>query len=87
MNYKETCWFCGKDTMEPVSTWYRCTSCGATWTEQPALGEYMGIVLEKRGTGRGRKYKPKVMPGRVKGGPALKPLLRPSDKGYGKANR
>lgn len=87
MDYKKTGWFCGQNTMEPVSTWYRCTSCWATFVEQPSLGEYMDLGKERNPQNGKMKYKPRLRRGRVKGGPALKPLLRPTDKGYGKAHR
>ncbi|MCK4722501.1 MAG: hypothetical protein KAT75_04315 [Dehalococcoidia bacterium] len=47
MNYKEQCWFCGQNTMQPVNTWYKCTSCGATWVDQPELGMYMDVKVVK----------------------------------------
>jgi len=84
IDYEKQCWFCLKYTMEPVSTYFQCTKCGATWNSQPRLGPYMGVVVESLGEGMGTFGRPKLMRGKVKGGPPLPPLLRPSDKGYGK---
>lgn len=37
MDYTKQCWYCGKVTMQLVDSYYKCSSCGATWNEQPTL--------------------------------------------------
>ena len=67
MNYKEQCWFCGKNTMEPEDTYYQCTSCGATWVDQPELRMYMDVKVVAdshlgRTTGTPTRKRGKVIP-------------------------
>lgn len=58
MDYSKQCWSCGEKTMEPRDTHYQCTSCGATWNEQPTLGEFIDIARDYKGTGGGASYHP-----------------------------
>jgi len=45
MDFTKTCWYCGRNTVEPEDGFYACSSCGATWTDVPKLG-VEAIVVE-----------------------------------------
>ena len=30
-DYTKTCWYCGVKSVIKVSTWFKCTGCGATY--------------------------------------------------------
>lgn len=32
-----TCWSCGGTDLEPVGTWFRCRTCGATSVDLPKV--------------------------------------------------
>lgn len=84
MDYTKTCWFCGGDTMVPKGNYCQCSKDGATWNEQPTLGIYDDIKVSSRTPDPGTMFRPWRHRGFFKGGAPLKPLLRPSDKGYKK---
>jgi len=42
-DYTKVCWSCGKETMQPEQTFYRCSKCGATWCE---VNELRGPTVE-----------------------------------------
>ena len=56
------CWYCEKGTMEAApdlgSAWFRCGSCGATWTEVPKPAA-LDLVVEPRGIKGWTKYRPR----------------------------
>lgn len=49
---KMKCWYCGKVTMEPFETYFKCASCGATHVPRIKLGP--PAVTEPRDHGLGR---------------------------------
>ena len=42
MDKTKTCWYCGKDTMQPAPEWgssfYKCSACGASYVIPLKLG-------------------------------------------------
>ena len=38
MNYSKKCWACGKVPMEATGSYFKCSSCGATWNFCVGLG-------------------------------------------------
>lgn len=40
------CWACGRPAMKPKGSYYKCSKCGATWSETPA---YDVLPLKVRG--------------------------------------
>lgn len=54
-----TCWSCGKDTMQPVDSYYKCSSCGATWVPQPNLTTFQDIASASDGQGGTKTFHPK----------------------------
>lgn len=64
MNYKETCWYCGKGTFPPTGSYFTCSSCGATWVEpqelnQPAFSIVEIPVKERLEDSAPKQYKPR----------------------------
>jgi len=57
MDFTKTCWYCGKNEMEPFDSYYCCANCGATWNEVPKIGVGVVVVEKDEGTG-GTKYRP-----------------------------
>lgn len=43
IDYTKQCWFCGKQSMKPEASFYRCTECGATYVEQPGDGDFTDV--------------------------------------------
>jgi len=58
MDYTKTCWFCGKDTIQPKDSYFQCSECGATWNEQPEPGYYMDIASDTKGPSSTKSYHP-----------------------------
>jgi len=46
MDFTKTCWYCGRNDMEPFDGYYCCANCGATWNEVIKLSPPT-VVVEK----------------------------------------
>jgi len=57
MDFTKTCWYCGKNTMEPYNGFYACSNCGATWNEVPKIDTATVLTEHDNATG-GIKYRP-----------------------------
>jgi len=56
MDFTKTCWYCGRNEMEPFDGYYCCANCGATWNKVCELG---GPTVEEEPRGNGTtKYTP-----------------------------
>jgi len=40
MDFTKTCWYCGRNDMEPFDGYYCCANCGATWNEIGEIKKY-----------------------------------------------
>ena len=58
MSYDKQCWSCGKVTMVNKGDYFQCSECGATWNEQPILGEFIDIERHRGAQDGGLKYTP-----------------------------
>lgn len=58
IDYTKECWCCGKDTLVSQGDYYKCSSCWATWNEQPEQGMFTDIAGDRRGQGETPSYHP-----------------------------
>ena len=56
MDFTKTCWYCGRNTVEPEDGFYACSSCGATWNEvtKPSVE----VIAEEPRGNHTTKYRP-----------------------------
>ena len=57
-DYKKVCWSCGAEDMEPVESYYRCRSCGATYNVPVHLGADPMTVVDDETGGSPRERRP-----------------------------